>query len=139
MVRFTLDYLRAVFGAFGDAQVRPYLVAAGGLIVLGTAVYVQVEGWSILDAAYFCVVALATIGFGDFAPTTTFGKLFTMAYIVVGLGILGTFFANLARISMQRAQILEQEQQTRSINRREHAPVLKRGTAPMSTREGNDE
>lgn len=110
MVRFTLDYLRAVFGAFGDAHIRPYLAAAAGLIVLGTSVYVVVERWSVLDAAYFSVITLATVGFGDLAPVTPFGKIFTMAYIVFGLGILGTLIANLTRVSMHKAEKLEQEQ-----------------------------
>ena len=37
------------------------------------------------------MVTLATVGYGDFAPHTAFGELFTTFYIFVGVGILATF------------------------------------------------
>jgi hypothetical protein len=33
-------------------------------------------------------VALATVGFGDLTPTTDGGKLFTIIYIFMGIGVL---------------------------------------------------
>ena len=43
-------------------------------------------------AAWFGVaaIALSTIGFGDLAPTTTFSRLFTVVYAIVGVGLIGT-------------------------------------------------
>ena len=55
------------------------------------------EGWSAIDALYFSVVALATVGFGDLVPTTVAGKLFTVAYILFGIGILAAFASELTR------------------------------------------
>jgi hypothetical protein len=40
---------------------------------------------------YFSVVAVTTVGFGDFAPTTDASKLFTVAYIILGVGIITTY------------------------------------------------
>ena len=57
------------------------------LLVCGTVFYSTVEGWSAIDALYFSVVTLATVGYGDLAPHTTAGKLFTMGYIFVGIGL----------------------------------------------------
>jgi voltage-gated potassium channel len=51
-------------------------------------VYSTVEGWSVVDAFYFSVTTLTTVGLGDLAPTTTMGKLFTVVYIFAGLGII---------------------------------------------------
>ncbi|XP_031766319.2 uncharacterized protein LOC113520202 [Galleria mellonella] len=41
-----------------------------GYICVGAAIFSAWENWSFLDAAYFCFIALATIGFGDFVPTS---------------------------------------------------------------------
>lgn len=57
------------------------------MLVGGVLFYTQVEHWSFIDALYFSVITMATIGYGDLAPTTTFSKVFTMFYALVGVGI----------------------------------------------------
>lgn len=41
-----------------------------------------------VDALYFTVVTLCTIGYGDIVPDTTFTKLFTCGFILVGFGFI---------------------------------------------------
>ncbi|KAL8150897.1 hypothetical protein V2J09_020705 [Rumex salicifolius] len=41
-----------------------------------------------IDALYFTVVTLCTIGYGDIVPSTTFTKLFTCIFILVGFGFI---------------------------------------------------
>ncbi|KAL5795502.1 hypothetical protein ACOSQ2_000322 [Xanthoceras sorbifolium] len=41
-----------------------------------------------VDALYFIVVTLCTIGYGDIVPDTTFTKLFTCVFILVGFGFI---------------------------------------------------
>ncbi|UZD90318.1 potassium channel family protein [Cognatishimia activa] len=57
--------------------------------VLGAATvfYWLVERWSLLDSAYFVVVTAATIGYGDVVPQTSVGKLFTIGFVFVGVGL----------------------------------------------------
>jgi voltage-gated potassium channel Kch len=63
------------------------------VLVTGTVVYHFVEKLSYIDAYYFSVVTLATVGYGDITPHTTFGKIFTTFYILTGVGIITTFFS----------------------------------------------
>jgi len=104
MVRYTLAYLRTFFGSLVDPQVRPYLVAAANLLAVGTIFYSLIEGWAPLAAAYFCVITLATIGYGDLVPVTQLGKLFTMLYVIAGLGVISAFIGAITRVSVERAQ-----------------------------------
>lgn len=109
IVQFTILYLRALFGTLASAAVRPYLLVAAGLIVIGTGFYTAVEQWHPLDAAYFSVSTLSTVGYGDVTPRTSLGKAFTMLYIVAGLGVLGTFIGTVAQVSISRTEQEEDE------------------------------
>lgn len=41
-----------------------------------------------MDAFYFCIVTLCTIGYGDIAPTTPFTKMMSCVFVLVGFGII---------------------------------------------------
>lgn len=86
-----------------DDEFRGLFYSVVVVLVVGTVFYNQVEGWSILDSFYFTVVALTTVGFGDFSPETDIGKLFTVLYLVIGLGLLSSFIIQMAQFSRQRA------------------------------------
>ncbi len=64
---------------------------------IGTIFYTYQEGWSYLNSFYFSVVTLATVGYGDLYPTTSASKLFTVAYIFIGVGLGFVIFSTLAR------------------------------------------
>ena len=76
------------------------LVWVAFLLAVGTFFYNNVEGWGWLDSLYFCVVTLATVGFGDLTPTTELGKAFAIVYIFLGLGLIATFASMLAQERM---------------------------------------
>jgi len=58
------------------------------ILVIGTIFYHYIEGWGWIDSLYFSVVTLTTIGYGDITPTTALSKLFTIGYIIIGIGII---------------------------------------------------
>ena len=57
---------------------------------IGCLWYTQLAGWTLLDAAYFSIVTITTVGYGDVTPMTQRDKLFTCAYILVGVFFIGT-------------------------------------------------
>ncbi len=61
------------------------------LLTTGTVGYHFLEDWSWVDSLYFSVVAVTTVGFGDITPSTDPSKLFTVGYILVGIGIITTY------------------------------------------------
>jgi hypothetical protein len=88
-----------------DPEGKVLVAGAATTITIGTVVYTLLEGWSPLDSLYFSVVTLATVGFGDLAPTTDAAKLFTVGYILVGIGILAAFVSELTKHRHPRARI----------------------------------
>lgn len=56
-------------------------------ILAGGVFYHFVEKFTWLDSFYFTFITLATVGYGDFAPKTAVGKLFTMFYVLLGISI----------------------------------------------------
>lgn len=66
------------------------------LVMLGTFFYTQVEHWSLLDAVYFSVVSLATVGYGDLHPTHDISRIFTMLYITFGVGLVLFIFSTIS-------------------------------------------
>jgi voltage-gated potassium channel len=78
---------RGLRSALDDATVQGLLTLTFTLVMIASVFYAFVEGWSFLDSAYFAVVTIATIGYGDFVPKTPAGKIFTIAYVICGIGI----------------------------------------------------
>ncbi len=54
----------------------------------GAAFYYYVEQWNFLDALYFSTTTMTTVGYGDLTPHTDAGKMFTIVYIFLGVGIV---------------------------------------------------
>jgi voltage-gated potassium channel len=87
--------LRALALMARDREERGPLLLVASQLVVGTVFYALVEGWSVIDAVYFCAMSLATVGYGDVVPDTDFGKVFTVVYVLCGIGVLVSFFTAL--------------------------------------------
>ena len=46
------------------------------------------NGWTFVNALYFVITSLTTIGLGDFFPTSLPGYYFLVPFCVIGLGLL---------------------------------------------------
>jgi voltage-gated potassium channel len=119
-------FVRAIRDAWrSDVAFRILLALVLSLLVSGTTFFTLVEGWSVLDAFYFSVTTLTTVGFGDPAPTTALGKIFTIVYIFVGLGVIGGFINVLAKHTFARQRRrggVSEAQQDGKLEDKEGAP-----------------
>lgn len=88
-------FFKTIKAFLADKEYRDLLLTGVTILILGTVVYHELEGWSYLDAFYFSFITLTTIGFGDFAPQTDAGKVFTIIYIIIGVGIILSFINTL--------------------------------------------
>jgi voltage-gated potassium channel len=109
-VRFLNVWVRALFEGARDPNTRPLYVAFGGLLLTGTIFYMIVEDWGPLDALYFSVTTLATVGYGDLSPKTDLGKGFTIIYILAGIGVIVAF----ANAVLERAGTAQREKLERA-------------------------
>ena len=81
-------FLRAVLSAFREPQTRALVTGSLAIIAGGTWFYSGQEWWSVVDSLYFTVMTLTTVGYGDLAPTTALTKIFTVVFVLIGIGIL---------------------------------------------------
>lgn len=93
------------------------LMLVAGLVIIGVAGYMVIEGWTFLEALYMVVITLATVGYREVHPLSTAGTIFTILLIVfgvvtlyyvirvVGEYILATRFDDNYQLKQMRAQI----------------------------------
>lgn len=84
-------FLKTLISFLKDSEYRDLLFTTMVILALGMLMYQFLEGWDWIDALYFSVITLTTVGYGDFSPQTTAGKIFTIFYIILGIGMILTF------------------------------------------------
>uniref|UniRef100_A0A7S3L9A2 Potassium channel domain-containing protein n=1 Tax=Amphora coffeiformis TaxID=265554 RepID=A0A7S3L9A2_9STRA len=65
-----------------------FLALLAYLVISVIAFSFVFEQWSIIDSMYFAVVTFTTIGYGDFSPSTTGGRLFCVLFALGGVAVL---------------------------------------------------
>lgn len=101
-----LPVFKTIGGFFKIRAYRNLSISTILILVNGAVVYHFVEGWRWIDSFYFSVITLTTVGYGDFSPQTDWGKLFTIFYVLTGIGIIfgfiNTFYAHRRELMKQR-------------------------------------
>lgn len=89
-------------------------------VTIGVAFYHITEKWSWFDSLWFTIITIATIGYGDFVPHTVIGKIFTMFYVFIGIGLF-VFVANtflryqaLRRMRVRKARKSKHDEQVKA-------------------------
>lgn len=103
--------LSGIFQAFKLKNFQALFVLILLTLLSGTIFYSKEEGLPFLDALYFCVVTLSTVGHPTFVPQTSLGKIFTMVYITVGTGLFLALVGHIAYAIIKSNQKEEKEEQ----------------------------
>jgi voltage-gated potassium channel len=78
---------------------RLSVVLLVGIVCVGTAGYVIIEGWSVFDAFYMTITTVTTVGYGEIHPLSRSGRVFNSGIIILGVAtVLYTFSFLMARI-----------------------------------------
>ena len=100
MLPLALDFRglsRSVSGVCRDPETKALPFVAAALVVTGTLFYWRFEDWTVVEALYFSVVTLTTVGYGDLHPTSAGTQIFTIFYILTGIGVFVALLASVAQ------------------------------------------
>lgn len=64
------------------------VLASFVMLVVGTILFAALEGWHVIDALYFTVSTMTTVGFGDLVVTTDAAKLLASIYMILTVPLL---------------------------------------------------
>jgi hypothetical protein len=74
------------------------------VLFIGTTGFMILEKLSFLDALYFTIVTISTVGYGDIHPTNVASKAFGIVLIIIGIGTFFTIITNVTQLLVQRGQ-----------------------------------
>ena len=84
------------------------ILSVSVILATGTTFYTVVEDWTVIQALYFTVITLTTIGYGDLHPTTEFSRFFTIFFVLAGvstlLGFLNFILGRTVKEQVERRQ-----------------------------------
>jgi voltage-gated potassium channel len=72
---------------------------------------------NLFDAAYWAIVTVSSVGYGDIAPQTTGGRLVAMALILTGLGVLSIFISIIVSAFSDKMQDLRENRTYAELKR----------------------
>jgi voltage-gated potassium channel len=77
------------------------LIASVAIVIAGSLIIFQLESGqpdsqinSRLDAAWWAVSTITTVGYGDMVPVTDAGKIMAIFFMVFGLSVLAIFLSS---------------------------------------------
>ena len=85
-------------------RLRWVLFLPVAVVIIGTFGFMALEKLSFLNALYFTIETVTTVGYGDIHPVTVGGKIFTIFIIVIGISTFLTVLTNILQWLIQRQQ-----------------------------------
>jgi voltage-gated potassium channel len=111
---------------------------AGVLVTLGYGVigsYVLGSGFepaitNFIDAVYFTIVTMATVGYGDIVPRSADARLFTISLVVLGLAVFATSLPAIVAPLIDKRMMNFLQPRRRKMKRASHVIVV--GDGPLA-------
>ena len=103
-------------------KIYPSLLITAGLVVIaGTFIMYEIERGApnskmttFLDALWWCVATVTTVGYGDVVPVTSIGRMVALVYMFFGIALISTLMAVITntfyRKRIQKAENEKNEQ-----------------------------
>ena len=85
-------------------RLKLYLAVFTALLLLGILGFMFIENLSLVDAIYFSIVTMATVGYGDIHPHSDVGKILVLVLIIGGVGTFLGVVASITDIFVKRRE-----------------------------------
>ncbi|MFK7926768.1 MAG: TrkA family potassium uptake protein [Myxococcota bacterium] len=108
-------------------RLRWALLGLATVLVTGTAGYMIIEQWTWQDALWMVFLTITTVGYGEVRPLSNGGRLLTMGYMVLSLGLVTYAFSQLARYVAEgglRHDLIERRRRYRMERLKDHVIVI---------------
>ena len=83
-------------------------------LVIGTAGYMIIEGWTFLDAIYMTIITVTTTGFREVHALSDIGKVFTILVIIMGVGSLAYTGGRAVQVLLEK-QLFRKRRMTKKL------------------------
>ena len=85
-------------------RLKLFLWVLSIIMITGTLGFMFTENLTLMDAFYFSIVTIATVGYGDIHPVTDSGKLLALFLILCGVGTFLGVVANATEMIVNRRE-----------------------------------
>ncbi len=85
-------------------RLKFFVVGLVLLIVAWSLAFAAVEGLGPVDAVYYTIVTVTTVGYGDIHPLSDAGKVMAVLTILTGTGMFGGLVASLTEVLLNRRE-----------------------------------
>ncbi len=136
IVRSLLLGTRAALGIWRVARADYALVLGAGLMLItSTFVYAAERGLnpefgSYVDALWWSLVTVTTVGYGDMVPVTGVGRFAAVFLLVGGIALFGAVAANLAAVLTSHGRESDTQRLLREVRALREEVAALRGERP---------
>jgi|GWRWMinimDraft_6_1066014.scaffolds.fasta_scaffold172201_1 voltage-gated potassium channel len=96
IITLYIEILYAIRSGFRSSRFLALLSVSSVIAVSFAVLFMLIEHWRFVDALYFAVVSMATVGYGDLSPQTDLGKLISIPFLMIGIGMFVLTVSELA-------------------------------------------